>query len=58
MARREVRSTGGAHGGVGEAIPWPEVPVCVEVLLGGNDEPMTRRRAEAGERGARGRNRG
>jgi hypothetical protein len=26
VARREVRSTGGAHGGVSGAIPWPEVP--------------------------------
>jgi hypothetical protein len=25
-ARREVRSTGGAHGGVGGAVPWLEVP--------------------------------
>jgi hypothetical protein len=37
MARREVRSTGGARGGVGGAVPWPEVPVYVEELLGGND---------------------
>jgi hypothetical protein len=36
MARREVQSTSGAHGDVGGAIPWPEAPVCVEVLLGGN----------------------
>jgi hypothetical protein len=36
MARREVRSTGGARGGVGRAVPWPEVPVCVEALLGDN----------------------
>jgi hypothetical protein len=36
VARREVRSTGGARGGVGGAVPWPEVPVCVEALLGGN----------------------
>jgi hypothetical protein len=35
VARREVQSTGGARGGVGGAVPWPEVPVCVEVLLGG-----------------------
>jgi hypothetical protein len=35
MARREVRSTGGAHGDVDGAVPWPEVPVCVEALLGG-----------------------
>jgi hypothetical protein len=44
MARRGARSTGGAHGGVGEAIPWPEVPVGVEAL-----SPATamRRRAEA-----------
>jgi hypothetical protein len=37
MVRREVRSTGGARGGVGGAVPWPEVPVYVEELLGGND---------------------
>jgi hypothetical protein len=36
MARREVRSTGGARGGVGEAVPWPEVPVYVEVVLSSN----------------------
>jgi hypothetical protein len=36
VARREVRSTDGARGGVGRAVPWPEVPVCVQVLLGGN----------------------
>jgi hypothetical protein len=37
MARREVQSTGSARGGVGGAVPWPEVPVCVEALLGSND---------------------
>jgi hypothetical protein len=37
VARREVRSTGGAHGDVGGAVPWLEAPVCVEALLGGND---------------------
>jgi hypothetical protein len=26
MARREVRSTGDAHGGFDGAVPWPEVP--------------------------------
>jgi hypothetical protein len=26
VARREVQSTGGAHGGVGGAVPSPEVP--------------------------------
>jgi hypothetical protein len=36
VARREVQSTGGARGGVGGAVPWTEVPVCVEALLGGN----------------------
>jgi hypothetical protein len=35
VARREVQSTGGAHSDVGGAVPWPEVPVCVEALLGG-----------------------
>jgi hypothetical protein len=25
-ARREIRSTGGAHSGIGGAVPWPEVP--------------------------------
>jgi hypothetical protein len=37
VARREVRSTGGGRGGVGGAVPWPEVPVRVEALLGGNN---------------------
>jgi nicotinamidase-related amidase len=36
VARREVRSTGDARGGVGRAVPWPEVSVCMEALLGGN----------------------
>jgi hypothetical protein len=36
VARRGVQSIGGARGGVGGAVPWPEVPVCVEALLGGN----------------------
>jgi hypothetical protein len=36
VAQREVWSTGGARGGVSMAVPWPEVPVHVEVLLGGN----------------------
>jgi hypothetical protein len=37
VARREVQSTGGTHGDIGGAVPWPEVPVCVEALLSGND---------------------
>jgi hypothetical protein len=37
VARRAVQSTCDARGGVGGAVPWPEVPVCVEALLGGND---------------------
>jgi hypothetical protein len=36
VARREVQSTGGARDGVGRAVLWPEVPVSVEALLGGN----------------------
>jgi hypothetical protein len=36
VAQREVQSTGGAHGDVGGAVPWPKVPICVEALLGGN----------------------
>jgi hypothetical protein len=36
MAQREVWSTGSAHGDVGGAVPWPEVPVCVEALLSGS----------------------
>jgi hypothetical protein len=36
VARREVRRTDGVRGGVGGAVLWPEVPVRVEVLLGGN----------------------
>jgi hypothetical protein len=36
VARRGVRSTGGARGGVGGAVPWPEVLVWVEALLDGN----------------------
>jgi hypothetical protein len=36
LARREVQSTDGAHGGVGGVVPWLEVLVCVEGLLGGN----------------------
>jgi hypothetical protein len=36
VARREVRSIGGARGGVGGVVPWPKVPVCVEALLSGN----------------------
>jgi hypothetical protein len=32
VARRGARSIGGARGGVGEAIPWPEVPVGMEAL--------------------------
>jgi hypothetical protein len=50
MARRGARNTGGARGGVSEAIPWPEVPVGVEALSAGT---ATRRRAEAVS-GARG----
>jgi hypothetical protein len=50
MARRGARSTYGARGGVGEAIPWPEVPVGVEVLSAAT---AARRRAEAAS-GARG----
>jgi hypothetical protein len=47
VARRGARSTSGARGGVGEVIPWPEVPVGVEALS------AARRRAEAVS-GARG----
>jgi hypothetical protein len=47
VARRGARSTGGARGGVGEAIPWPEVPVGVEAL---SAVTTTRRRAEAASR--------
>jgi hypothetical protein len=36
VARREVRSTGGARGGVGGAVPWPEVSVYLEALPCGN----------------------
>jgi hypothetical protein len=50
--RRGSPGRGGAHGGEGAAIPWPEVPVGVEALS------AVRRRAEAGERGTRRRNRG
>jgi hypothetical protein len=38
VAQREVRSTGSAHGGVGGAAPWPEVPECVEALLSVNGD--------------------
>jgi hypothetical protein len=37
VARREVRSTGGARGDVSGAVQWVEVPVYVEALLSGND---------------------
>jgi hypothetical protein len=47
---RGAPGQGGAHGGEGEAIPWPEVPVGVEALSAAT---AVRRRAEAGERGAR-----
>jgi hypothetical protein len=50
MAWRGARSTGGARGGVGEAIPWSEVPVGVEALSAAT---AVRRRAEAVS-GARG----
>jgi hypothetical protein len=36
VARREVWSTGGTRGGVDRAVPWLEVPVCMEALHGGN----------------------
>jgi hypothetical protein len=36
VARREVWSTCGARVGVSREVPWPEVPICVEALLGGN----------------------
>jgi hypothetical protein len=55
MARRGARSTGGAHGGVGEAIPWPEVPVGVEALSaatatrGGETEVLLYDRGSAGK---------
>jgi hypothetical protein len=51
VARRGARSTGGARGGVGEAIPWPEVPVGVEALSAAT---AVWRRAEAvsGTRGS------
>jgi hypothetical protein len=32
LARREVRSTGGAHGDVGGAVPWPDSAVPRDVL--------------------------
>jgi hypothetical protein len=44
VARRGARSIGGAHDGVGEAIPWPEVPVGMEALSAAT---AGRRRAEA-----------
>jgi hypothetical protein len=53
--RRGAPARGGAHKGEGEAIPWPEVPVSVEALSAAT---AVRRRAEAGERGARRQNRG
>jgi hypothetical protein len=53
--RRGAPSQGGARGGEGEAIPWPEVPVGVEALSAAT---AARRRAKAGEWGARRRNRG
>jgi hypothetical protein len=36
VAQRGDRSTCGARGGIDGAVPWPEVPVYVEALLGGN----------------------
>jgi hypothetical protein len=36
VARRAVQSTCSAHGGVGGAVSWSEVPVYVEALLDGN----------------------
>jgi hypothetical protein len=36
VARREVRNTSGTHGGVSGAVLWPEMPICVEALLGSN----------------------
>jgi hypothetical protein len=47
MAWRGGRSTGSARGGVGEAIPWSEVPVSVEAL---SAAMAARRRAEAASR--------
>jgi hypothetical protein len=44
VARRGAWSTGGAHGGVSEAIPWLEVSVGVEAL---SVATAARRRAEA-----------
>jgi hypothetical protein len=32
VARREVRSTGGAHGDVGGAVPWPDSVVPHDAL--------------------------
>jgi hypothetical protein len=55
LARRGARSTGGARGGVGEAIPWPEVPVSVEALSvvsgprGGETEVLLCDRGSAGK---------
>jgi hypothetical protein len=34
--RRGAPGRGGARGGEGEAVPWPEVPVGVEALVSGN----------------------
>jgi hypothetical protein len=53
--RRGAPGRGGARGGEGEAIPWPEVPVGVEAL---SAVTAARRRAEAGERGTRRQSRG
>jgi hypothetical protein len=50
VAQRGARSTCSARGGVGEAIPWPEVPVGVEAL---SAVTVARRRAEVAS-GARG----
>jgi hypothetical protein len=32
VARREVRSTGGAHGDIGGAVPWPDSAVSRDAL--------------------------
>jgi hypothetical protein len=50
VARRGARSTGGARGGISEAIPGPEVPVSVEALLA----VMVARRRDEAASGARG----
>jgi hypothetical protein len=55
VARRGARSTYGARGGVGGAIPWPDVPVSVEALSaasgarGGETEVLLCDRGSAGK---------